>query len=147
MGAACVPPNMHHPRPRLHSRDHSLVRQRSFNGPRAEPQPLPPSLPCSVDHQAAADRWQELEEALEGDKLSVRAGQGSVGLGGQAAAGHHYTRAGHHSRQLRTESRTVSPWKPITDSRLVLVAIGTIWGRQPSGRAEMAGLSPKAGAG
>lgn len=65
--------------------DHSLVRQRRFNGPRAEPTAAP-SPPCSVDHQAAADRWQELEEALEGDRPSGWGDRQRLPVGLQAAS-------------------------------------------------------------
>lgn len=72
--------------------DHSLVRQKCFNGPRTKPTATP-SSPCSVDHQAAADRRQELEEALEEERLSGWAEQGSAGWGdrqwGKAAASCH----------------------------------------------------------
>lgn len=49
--------------------DHLVVRQKCFNGPRTKPTATP-SPPCSVDHQAAADRRQELEETLEEERLS-----------------------------------------------------------------------------
>lgn len=61
--------------------DHSLVRQKCFNGPSTKPT----TKPRSVDHQAAADRRQELEEALEGERPSGWAEQGHRQRG-QAAA-------------------------------------------------------------
>jgi len=111
--------------------------------------------PRSVDHQAAADRRQELEEALEGD---------------MAVSGSLRAYAQHLGRRRPAESRTASPWQPSPDSRastgchrnrLGMAVAGEGWDasghlrkqavpvllRRAGKPGRTAGLSPKAGAG
>lgn len=80
--------------------------------PGLNPQLLPSPL-CSVHHQAAADRRQELEEALEGDRPSGWAGQGGAGWGarqrwGQAVAPCWVTRTASWQAATRREQDRVA---------------------------------------